>query len=59
MGGLFAFACAARVGQRPDDLPVQLFDADFVKVVPIAESFDSWLLWFVENVGEIRPNIIK
>jgi hypothetical protein len=59
MGGLFGFPRTARIGQRPDDLPVQLFDADYVKVVPIAESFDNWLLWIVENVGEITPNAIN
>jgi hypothetical protein len=50
MGNLFGFPSVARIGERPDDLPVGLFDHDYVRVDPIAASFDGWIRWFVENV---------
>ncbi|MBX9627356.1 MAG: SMI1/KNR4 family protein [Gemmataceae bacterium] len=50
MGNLFGFPRVASGESRPDDLPVRLFDHDYCRVVPVAESFDGWLNWFVDNV---------
>lgn len=50
MGNLFGFNRIAMSGVRPDDLPVSLFDHDYVRVEPAAASFDAWLRWFVEHV---------
>jgi hypothetical protein len=50
MGNLFGFHRAARDGARPDDLPVSLFDHEYVRVDPVAASFDGWLRWFLEHV---------
>jgi hypothetical protein len=52
MGNLFGFRRAAMNGVRPDDLPVSLFDHDYVRVDPAAVSFDAWLRWFIEHVTE-------
>jgi len=49
MGNLFGFPRVAIAGARPDDLPVRLFDHDYVRVDPVAASFDGWLRWFIEN----------
>ena len=51
MGNLFGFQRTAMNGDRPDDLPVSLFDHDYVRVDPAAPSFEAWLSWFVEHVG--------
>ena len=51
MGNLFGLPRVNRDGPRPDDLPVRLFDHDYLHVVPVAESFDGWLRWFLEHVG--------
>ena len=53
MGNLFGFHRMAMNGIRPDDLPVSLFDHDYVRVVPVASSFDEWLKWFIEHVGAV------
>lgn len=50
MGNMFGFQRVSRDMNRPDDLPISLFDHDFLRIEPIAESFDEWLAWFVENV---------
>jgi hypothetical protein len=50
MGNLFGFHRTATNGIRPDDLPVSLFDHDYVRVDPVAPSFDVWLKWFIEHV---------
>jgi SMI1 / KNR4 family (SUKH-1) len=55
MGNLFGFPRVDRDGPRPDDLPVRLFDHDSLRVVPVAESFDGWLRWFVEHVRLDEP----
>jgi hypothetical protein len=51
MGNLFGFHRTAVNGIRPDDLPVSRFDHDYVRVDPVASSFDEWLKWFIEHVG--------
>jgi hypothetical protein len=56
MGNLFGFQRAARNDVRPDDLPVSRFDHDYVRVDPMAPSFDGWLRWFIEHVVEGRTN---
>jgi hypothetical protein len=50
MGNLFGFERLGMNGVRPDDLPVSLFDHDYVRVEPAAASFDAWLRWFIEHV---------
>jgi hypothetical protein len=56
MGNLFGFHRTPMNGLRPDDMLISLFDHDCVRVDPIARSFDSWIRWFIENVG---PGLIK
>ena len=56
MGNLFGFQRTAMNGVRPDDLPVSLFDHDYVRVDPVASSFDVWLKWFIEHVGDDLTN---
>jgi hypothetical protein len=53
MGNLFGFRRAAIHGVRPDDLPVSLFDHDYVRVAPVAASFDGWLRWFMDHVQKV------
>jgi hypothetical protein len=50
MGNLFGFQRTGRDGVRPEDLPVLLFDHDYIRVDPVAPSFDAWLSWFIEQV---------
>lgn len=50
MGNLFGFQRAAMNGDRPYDLPVSLFDHDYLRVDAVAPSFDGWLRWFMEHV---------
>ena len=52
MGNLFGFQRVAMNEGRPDDLPVSLFDHDYVRVTPAAPSFDAWLRWFIDHVGQ-------
>jgi hypothetical protein len=52
MGSLFGFRRVAIWGLRPDDSPVCLFDCDYVRVDLAAASFDAWLRWFIEHVGQ-------
>ncbi len=54
MGNLFGFPRSGRQGSRPDDLPVSLFDHDFVRVEPVATSFDEWLKQLCSNNGASR-----
>jgi hypothetical protein len=53
MGNLFGFQRVVN-GGRLDDLPVSLFDHDYVRVEPVAASFDSFLRWFIEHVVETK-----
>jgi hypothetical protein len=50
MGNLFGFHRIPRDGPRPDDLPVGLFDHDYVRVDSVSQSFEGWLSWFVDHV---------
>ena len=43
MGNMFCFKKYDQKSERPNDLPVYFFDHDFVKVIKISDSFDSWL----------------
>ncbi len=43
MGNMFCFKKYVQKSERPNDLPVYFFDHDFVKVIKISDSFDSWL----------------
>ncbi len=52
VGNLFGFQRAAMNGGRPDDLPVSLFDHDYVRIDPAVPSLDAWLRWFIEHLGE-------
>jgi len=58
MGNLFGFQKVARCGPRPDDVPVSLFDHDYCHVVPVAESFDAWIDWFVANLQPGRRPVM-
>ncbi|TWT85211.1 SMI1 / KNR4 family protein [Posidoniimonas polymericola] len=48
MGNFFGFR---RQGAKSDDAPVVFFDHDFVDVSTVADSFDAFLTWYVENIG--------
>jgi hypothetical protein len=50
MGNLFGFHRMPRDGPRPDDLPIGLFDHDYVRIDSVSPSFEGWLSWFVEHV---------
>lgn len=50
MGNLFGFIRVAKTNILPDDLPVVLFDHDYVCVTPVADSFDDWIAWFVSHL---------
>jgi len=49
-GNLFGFRRVPLDTSRPDDLPVILFDHDYLCVDHVAASFDAWLNWFVDHV---------
>ena len=51
MGNLFAFSRDLH-DVAPDDAPVLFFDHDFMTVETVADSFDAFLSWFLDN---IRP----
>ena len=51
MGNLFAFSRDVH-DVVPDDAPVLFFDHDFMTVETVADSFDAFLSWFLDN---IRP----
>lgn len=44
--------CFERVNAttRPDDAPVWIFDHEFFEVSKVSDSFDEFLLWYVENL---------
>lgn len=48
MGNLLGFR---RQTSKSDDAPVVFFDHDFVEVAAVADSFDAFLLWYVENIN--------
>jgi hypothetical protein len=50
MGNLFGFPRVPRDNPRPDDLPISLFDHDYLRINPVSGSFDKWLMWFVDNL---------
>jgi hypothetical protein len=47
MGNMFCFKRIDQNSERPDDVPVWVFDHDFIKVSQISDSFDRWLETFI------------
>jgi hypothetical protein len=47
MGNLFGFR---RQTGTIDDAPVVFFDHDFVEVSEMADSFDEFLQWYLDNI---------
>jgi len=48
MGNLFCLPRLQGATERPDDLPVEFFDHEFLHVAEIAPSFDGWLTGYLQ-----------
>lgn len=51
MGNMIGFRRQSSVS---DDAPVVFFDHDFIEVAQIANSFDEFLAWYLDNLGRHR-----